>query len=362
MHKIVYLTFNDAPGGIFTSQVVDVCHFLRKELQADVTLVSFISLRTFFANRKRIHQSYSNAIVLPMWPGIENWQRNRHTLSLHLRILSAHTVIARGPFAALLASKSSAARVCFDARGAYTAEFSEYNVGGGKFSLEEIRAIEQQAVEQCDGAITVSQALVDYWKREFNYNADKHVVIPCTLADHATSIPLAERKDKRIRIVFSGGNGKWQSLHLISDLLIPLFESNPDVDLLMLTAKLPASFPLRERFPERVQQKWVTEEEVPALLASCDYGWLVRENTVTNQVASPVKFAEYLSAGLSVIISEQLGDFTTFVEQHQCGIVVKNNSVPALSLQSQKQKEYNQSLAAAYFHKKKYMNEYQQCL
>ena len=50
---------------------------------------------------------------------------------------------------------------------------------------------------------------------------------------------------------------------------------------------------------------------------------LIRENTVTNQVASPTKFAEYLACGLPVIISDNLGDYSVFVETNGCGVNLK---------------------------------------
>ncbi len=47
-------------------------------------------------------------------------------------------------------------------------------------------------------------------------------------------------------------------------------------------------------------------EVVPDWLAAADYGLLLRDGSVVNRVASPVKFAEYLAAGVPVMISESL--------------------------------------------------------
>lgn len=362
MQKIVYLTFNDLPGGIYSSQVIDVCNFLQRELQADVKLIAFISIRGFFANRRKIRAQFPAAIVLPMWPGIENWMKNAGALRRRLSTLAPDVVVARGPFATVLARSATKAKVCFDARGAYMAEFSEYNVGGDKISGDAIRSIEQRALTICDTAIAVSEALVNYWKREFHYADQKHVIIPCTLSGKAFPEHMNEPANHRVRIVFSGGSGKWQSLSLLSDLLLPYFETHPDVELLLLTAQLPSPFPLADKFPQRVQQKWVAEAQVHDLLAACDYGWLVREHTVTNEVASPVKFAEYLSAGLSVIISEGLGDFSEFVRQHACGFVTEQDRIPELKKLSAGEKARNRKLAEEYFTKRKYLDQYRRCL
>ena len=48
--------------------------------------------------------------------------------------------------------------------------------------------------------------------------------------------------------------------------------------------------------------------------------------------SSPLKFAEYLSAGLPVLISQGVGDTEETVKQNNVGIVIKNkNYVEALS-------------------------------
>lgn len=361
MKKVVYLTFNDSPGGIFTSQVIDVCRFLRDEIKVQVQLVSFVSVRNYFENRKKIKSQYSDAIVLPMWPGIDNWRKNKALLRQKLRTLAPDAIIARGPFAAVLAKQSSGARVCFDARGAYAAEFSEYGVGGDKISGTEVKGVEAKAIAESDCAIVVSNALVNYWKDEFGYQSQKHRVIPCTL----TGSPIMNAEfpaHENVRIVFSGGSGKWQSTELISDILTPYFEVHNNVELLMLTQQLPANFTLAEKFPDRVSQKWVSEKQVPEILRTCDYGWMVRGNSVTNQVASPVKFAEYLASGLSVIISPGLGDFSGFVEKNNCGVVLHEKNLPQLEKICADQRAHNRELAMSTFTKKLYSGDYQYCI
>jgi glycosyltransferase involved in cell wall biosynthesis len=55
-----------------------------------------------------------------------------------------------------------------------------------------------------------------------------------------------------------------------------------------------------------------------------DYGILIRPNSITNSVASPVKFAEYLASGLQVLISDGIGDFSEFVVREKIGYLINN--------------------------------------
>lgn len=359
MTRLVYLTFNDLPGGIFTSQVTEVCKHFSAEHGVHVTLICFISRRNFNANKEKIQRNYSDAIVLPMFPGTGNWRWNRFALRRKLKSLQTDVVVARGPFATLLAKSSSSARVCFDARGAYQAEYTEYDVSSGTFTGHEMGAIEEEALRTSDFRIAVSQALVEYWKSTYSFTTQKFVVVPCTLAENvSTDSEVHTTRDSTIRIVFAGGNGKWQNLESVSTLLIPFFQQHENVIMIFLTNSLPEKFELRDLFPNRVSTMWLQESEVHNLLATCDYGWIVRETTTTNRVASPVKFAEYLAAGLHVLISPHLGDFSEFVLEHKCGEVIADKNIPPLKKVSLVDKQRNVLLAEKYFKKKQFHTEY----
>jgi len=82
--------------------------------------------------------------------------------------------------------------------------------------------------------------------------------------------------------------------------------------------------PLLSDIPsDRVIIKSVVYEDVPEHIAIADFGFLLRKDILLNRVASPVKFAEYLAAGLGVITSPGIGDFSKIVERHKVGCLVK---------------------------------------
>ena len=51
---MIYLTYNDQPSGVFSSQVNDVCNYLNRDHGARIRLVAIISLHDFAANRRKI--------------------------------------------------------------------------------------------------------------------------------------------------------------------------------------------------------------------------------------------------------------------------------------------------------------------
>jgi len=60
-------------------------------------------------------------------------------------------------------------------------------------------------------------------------------------------------------------------------------------------------------------------------MSIADYGFLLRERSLANAVAAPTKFAEYLAAGLKVLISPGVGDYSDLVEKHALGHVIDEN-------------------------------------
>ena len=337
---MVYLTYNDPPSGIYFSQVTNVCEFYIKTLNKNIRLVSLISVRNFLKNRKKIKANFNEAIVLPMFPGPRNWRLNIFLLTALFFLIRPQRIIARGPFATCLSLWIRSIRltkfICFDARGAYTAEHQEYNVSSNSKLSESVFLIEKKAIIDSDFRIAVSQKLVSYWKEKFDYSSTMHVVIPCTYNSNIFNMPpnehqiIVRRKELKfaeedIVLVYSGSISGWQSMKLLDDYLISILNSNLKVKILLLLKSIVTDLNVVTLFSDRVILMNVDEKRVPLLLQCCDYGLLIREKSVTNHVASPVKFAEYLYSGLKVIVSDQVGDYSEFVQTHDCGVVVNSH-------------------------------------
>ena len=370
---MLYLTFNDAPSGIYAGQVIDVCRFVNKHTPAKLRLVAFVSLRGFGEARQKIKSKLPDAIVLPMVPKAKNWKLNGFAFRLVCRFTGQTECIARGPFATALAlrarKKGVLKKVIFDGRGAYVAELQEYNVIPDEAVKREIPAIERDCVLHSDKRLAVSEALVNYWSEKFGYTGQAHRVIPCTLNSSTTFTPITERAVTEARaslgipadacvVVYSGSAAGWQSLDDFGTRMLPLLEADEKLHLLLLIKTVPGTFAPLKAFPKRVHQRWLAPEEVGSALTAADWGWMLREDTVTNRVASPVKFAEYLAAGLQVIISDHLGDTTAFVQKHNCGIVAGNTPLPAPAQLQIEARKNMQELARLHFTKETYIAAY----
>jgi hypothetical protein len=363
---IFYLTYNDAYSGIYSSQVIDVVKHLNHSFNANLRLVAFVSLKGFFNTRKKIQQELRQAIVLPMFPGIHRWRRNHFLLYAISFFLRPKTIIGRSVLATQLAlrmkNKCGVGKIVYDGRGAIAAEWKEYKVVTNKEMLAEIDVLEQSAILDADFRIAVSLQLKVMWESTYSYKGSEHAIIPCTLNTLFHNIELSEAIIEKRRnhfgisnsdvvLIYSGSVAGWQSFDLLYQFVKPFLVASSSHKLFFLSGKDDSIMSLEREFPQQIFCEKVAPHEVPSYLIIGDYGLLIREQSITNKVASPVKFAEYLACGLDVIISEDLGDYSEFVVKHMCGEVYNNTTTLKHDAVSIDKKIQNQYLARNYFYK-----------
>lgn len=334
---ILYFTYNDQPSGVYWSQVTDVVDHMQALDGQRIRLVALVSGRGYFATRRAIHAHAPSAWVLPMVPKMRFWRWNLVLLAWACCWSRPSGIIARGVFATWMAQRMRGMglcrRVCFDGRGAYAAEWEEYRLIDDDALIAQCRPLEHGAIHHSDMRLAVSHALVDHWRERYGWKGEEYVVIPCALGtDHARTITQGLRtssgaavSDPAVRsevvLVYSGSTAGWQSFELLKRLLVPLLEAQPRLRVLFLSKPDANNQALKTRFPGRVEVRWAKPADVAAILAGCDHGLMIREDTITNRVASPTKFAEYLAAGLPVLISAHIGDFSTTVRANDLGLV-----------------------------------------
>lgn len=379
---ILYLTYNDQPSGVYWSQVADVAAHMDALGPQRVRLVAFVSGRGYSAARRAIHERSPSAWVLPMVPKMRFWRWNVLLLAWVCCWLRPTGIIARGVFATWMAQRMRAwklsHKVCFDGRGAYAAEWEEYRLIDDDALIAQFRPLEHAAVHHSDMRLAVSHALVVHWTERYGWKGDDYVVVPCALgADHATtsagsrvSPAITERRPevdptlrKEVVLVYSGSTAGWQSFELLKELLIPLLEEQSHVRVLFLSKSDANNKALQEQFPGRVEVRWAIPAEVAGILAGCDHGLLIREDTITNRVASPTKFAEYLAAGLPILISAHIGDFSTTVREHDLGTVwTAGTALPELARTDAIRRTHLQAYAAQHLTKAAFDEAYRRIL
>jgi len=235
-------------------------------------------------------------------------------------------------------------RVIFDCRGALADEFlNEHRLeetGRARWApdarqtYDELHRSEALAARESDAVFCVSHAMVDLLRARYDVPEDRFTMVPCCVSDGAlagrpesrqqlrSSLGLADR----LVVVYSGSLA-WYQLPAESLRVFRLLQRiHPSAHFLALTTD-------PDRMQVQLRQAGITggaatvlslaPEAVPDYLAAADLGLLLRESTLLNRVASPVKFGEYLASGTPVILTDGIGDYSAMAKSHRLGIVVE---------------------------------------
>ncbi len=234
-------------------------------------------------------------------------------------------------------------RVIFDARGLDAAEYlygrglSEEDELFGEVASEYARrvSVEQRAVSSADGIICVSDGLREHLVEKYSAPEDRTIVMPCCVdtASFAESLSLRDEVrselglSDRLVIVYSGSLLPWQCPEESLQLFRYIREANPKAHFLVLTQDA-------EQFVRLAEEAGVAQEDrtvrsvphrdVARYLVAGDIALLLRKRSAVNRVASPVKFGEYLAAGLPVIMTHGIGDYSALVTETGCGCIVED--------------------------------------
>jgi len=137
------------------------------------------------------------------------------------------------------------------------------------------------------------------------------------------------RKEMNLRgkrvFIYSGGAWKWQCLRESIKLFEYIHEIDGDTHLLILSyqkediEKHLAS--CSDRNPYTLLS--VPHEGVPPYLMAGDVGFMLRAKNKLNEVASPIKFGEYLGCGLPVVVTAHAGGCSHIVRTKDFGIVLE---------------------------------------
>jgi len=123
-------------------------------------------------------------------------------------------------------------------------------------------------------------------------------------------------------VCYCGAMSHWQRPDAIAAAFAAILKEVPDAHILAVSRDAGPLLEHLERVGvgyEHITVRSASHDKVGLYLMAADVGLLLREDTPTNQVASPVKFAEYLRCGLPVILTPYIGDFGELAMKKRVG-------------------------------------------
>jgi len=195
--------------------------------------------------------------------------------------------------------------------------------------------VECLIVKKADHIVVVSKAFKKYMLKNFiagGTQLDKKITVidnKTIIYPEISSETINKRKkNKDIVAVFAGSAAGWQNVFEIKSFAKVCSQYIPNFKLKIV------SYQLNDFIKEIKNDSslynitdfiQVKSSEVFKYLLNANFGILLRDNILINNVASPLKFAEYLSAGLPVMLREGIGDTEQIIKKYNVGVIIKEN-------------------------------------
>jgi len=210
-----------------------------------------------------------------------------------------------------------------------------------QFSEKDIRIklwrhLERCAIKSSEFAIVVSKPFekyvkkIDPLKRTF---VIKNAIIKKEVLENNFIKIRQEQREKlgindKIVWVYSGSNYKWQLIHKMVEYFSIISSENNNLYFLIIcnenTDAVEKLFAQRNIPPSNYLVISLPPKDVRNYMIAGDIGLLLRAKSIINEVSDPLKFVEYLYAGLLVIISKGIGDTEEIVNKYDLGVVLRS--------------------------------------
>lgn len=346
-----------ASGG--RTRIISVAK-LHQSLGYKTQIVSFVSLKLFFFNlsllrraRKALaKEANSKVIYLPSIPTfgstllvkLRDWLSWMFITNIgkSFSILHGH-----GLQAAYIALRSSyklqkKTTVVADIHGASPEEAMFAKSISKKHPLiAALNKKEKEVYNEADLCIFVSRRMVDHVVKKIGQLPKNHIVIPCATESPSYLDSVDDiKKDLGITdqytFAYLGSYRKYQMAKETIQLFKSIIVKIPNCKLVIFTSHV-------SEFTEELDRqevpapfftiKTLARADVPKYLQAVDIGLMLRSDETLNKVASPTKFAEYLIAGVPVITTPYVGDYSDLVKTEGIGHITNSYSCsPGLEL------------------------------
>ena len=203
----------------------------------------------------------------------------------------------------------------------------------------------KEAIGRANWLLPVSTSLIKHLDQD-GFVTGEIQVVPCVsslpvpstidLEDERQHAREALDVSDRTVVLYLGGASSWQQPRFMLECFQKIRKVLSDAFFLVLTGNPKFFLQLlrREGLPEQCYcVKSVPHDQVYSWAAAADIGLLMRKKNIINEVASPTKYAEYLSLGIPVALTDVLDDFARLTHQENVGVVMPASISPGKAAQ-----------------------------
>ncbi len=164
------------------------------------------------------------------------------------------------------------------------------------------------ALKTSDMMLLVSKKMLQHYQKKYCYNRDNYIIMPCY--NLSLSNVFETKRYEYPTFVYAGNASIWQNAELMLDVYKKIEQLLPQSTFTILTNDNEKFLDLiTERGIKNVTLKYVPMDKLSEELRKYKYGFLLREDNIVNNVATPTKMNSYLSNYLIPIFTDSVDDF-----------------------------------------------------
>lgn len=327
--KICYIVYREDNVMVFDSQVLEYLKIMRSKVE-NIELIVFRHEKNLFhksALEAKIMDYVDECTTYMSAPVLSTLQLKFNAMRLKLHILRKYSsgdvaVICRGDLAGYVGTlafrRKNNARVLLDNRGLPIEEsIMSY---GDRWTHKINRRAKAYAMnyakDHCDAYNFVTTRLREHDIATYGYRESlPYTIIPTLFKKECVDDSELERIRKieqcasnDFTVTYIGSTAAWQETENLPQIIRKIYEKKSNSRFFILTnGKIEILQELPESLRQRIVVKRVPHGDVKYYLALSDVGIAIRDNNVVNRVAAPTKIAEYVTSGVQLLYSGNIG-------------------------------------------------------
>lgn len=188
-----------------------------------------------------------------------------------------------------------------------------------------ISLIEYFALSKARYIFMVSHGMLDYYNKKYhNDYSNKTYIMPCYNSEIKRNNFGFLNKYRKNVFCYVGGLSVWQCFSETVALYKQIEEMLPDAMFKVCTGDQDKALKIIRSYDvKNYEVKYVRPEKLQSELSSCKFGFILRDISPVNYVATPTKLSNYLASGVIPIVSDSVSFFEEILKNTRYAVVLK---------------------------------------
>lgn len=181
--------------------------------------------------------------------------------------------------------------------------------------------LEAYSLKRAHKIIFVSDYMKDFYEKTSPWVAGKGVVHYCKSDFRYNGTQKIANS-----YCYIGGASSWQKVDEMLSLFKMILKHNPAAKMYIATRDFSDFESKIKKLSLESSIELCTldgRDEINAFLSKMQFGFLLRDDIVVNNIASPIKLAEYLSCDVNVITTNALKSFYSEINYYKAGVILE---------------------------------------